>query len=84
MKRDGNDQSTRNVHQVPAEEMRSNAKDPVECTPISVEMGTKQIVQSTGKFWRQPKILICNMRTHVTHLVRMLCGLPAAGNPVTV
>jgi hypothetical protein len=76
--------STQNVHQVPAKEMRSDVKEPVERTPISVEMGTEQIVQSTGKFWCQPKILICNTRTHVTHLVRMLRGLPTAGNPVTV
>ena len=54
MKRDANGQSTRSVHQIPAEEMRSDAKDPVECAPISVEMGTKQIVQSTGKFGANP------------------------------
>jgi hypothetical protein len=73
------------VHKAPTEEMRSNVKDPVEGTPIPVEMGTGEIVQSTGKFWRQPEILICDTRTHVTHLVGMLRGLStAAGNPITV
>jgi hypothetical protein len=52
--------------------MRSDAKDPVKCTPISVEMSTHEIVQYTSKFWRQPTNRICDMRTHVTHLVRLL------------
>jgi hypothetical protein len=69
---DANGQSTQNVQQVPAKEMRSDAKDPVKCTPISVEMSTHEKVQYTSKFWRQPTIRICDMRTHVTHLVRLL------------
>jgi hypothetical protein len=72
------------VHKDPTEEMRSNVMDPVEGTSIPVEMGTGEIVQSTGKFWRQPEILICDTRTHVTHLVRMLRGLSTAGNLITI
>ncbi len=45
---------------------------------------TNDFVQSTSKFWRQPEILICDMMTHVTHLVRLLRWLPTTGNPITV
>jgi hypothetical protein len=37
------------------------------------EEPTRIKVQSTGKFWRKPEILICDMRTHDTHLVQLLC-----------
>jgi hypothetical protein len=53
------------------EEMGGGVKGPVDATPIPSGKGTDEIVQSTGKFWRQPVILVCNMRTHVTHLVRL-------------
>jgi hypothetical protein len=41
-------------------------------TVLASRMRTHEIVQSSGKFWRQPTILICDMGTHVTHLTHLL------------
>jgi hypothetical protein len=71
MKLDAKGPATEIVHKDCMEEMRSDVKDPVKGMSIPGGKGTGKIVQSTGKFWRQPEILIRDMRAHVTHLVRL-------------
>jgi hypothetical protein len=65
--------------------MNGDAKDPSKAMPVLPSgKGTNEIVQSTDKFWSQPTILICGMRTHVAHLVQLLHGLPTSGNLTAV
>jgi hypothetical protein len=52
--------------------MKMDVNVPLQAMTGPSEKPTVDNVQSTGKFWRQPEILIYDMRTHVTHLLRLL------------
>ncbi len=62
MKTDENDVST--------DANDANVLLPATVTPC--QDPTRHKVQSTSKYWREPEILICDMRTHDTHLVQLL------------
>jgi hypothetical protein len=69
---DENDVNPSQPTPLPSEKCTATPIPVGKCTStvLASRKYTHEIVQSTGKFWRQPTI--CDMRTHVTNLVRLL------------